>query len=124
MDPTPGDLGFLAGHRLSAEELDDGRTAADRRHRALVLVLERLGLLARDPVGDGLAGMFAGLERHGAELWQDLLGLLVADRSDVADDVDLGMTGQREVRPDADAIPPLQLQFERLDERVALQSGA
>jgi hypothetical protein len=47
--------------RAAAEHLDDGRAASDRRHRALVTVLERLSLLARDPTGDRLAGVLSRL---------------------------------------------------------------
>ena len=38
--------------------------------------------------------------------------------------VDLGMAGEREIGPDADAVAALQLEPERLDELVALQAGA
>ena len=51
-------------------------TAAPRPIVAIVplsLVLERLGLLARDAPGDRLAGVLARLERDRAELGQDLL---------------------------------------------------
>ena len=54
---SPGELGRLALHRAAAEHLDDRRAASDRRHRALVVVLERLGFLAREAPGDRLAGV-------------------------------------------------------------------
>ena len=106
------------------EHLDDRGPASDRRHRAFVLVLERLRVLAGDPAGDRLAGVLSGLERDGAELGQNLLRLGVDDRRGVAEHVDLGVVGERKVRADADAVSALQLEPERLDELVALQPGA
>src|SRR4051812_30078538 len=85
VDGAPGELGLLALDRLAAEHLHHGRAAADRRHRAFVLVGERLRLLAGDQVRDRLARVLTGLQRHRAELGQDLLGLRVGDRGDVAD---------------------------------------
>src|SRR4051812_18680471 len=52
---APGELGLLALHRLAAEHLHDRCAATDRRHRPLVAVLERFGLLAGDAPGNGLA---------------------------------------------------------------------
>ena len=43
---------------------------------------------------------------------------------DVADGVDLGVAGERELGADRDAVAPLQLDPERADERVPLQAGA
>ena len=114
----------LALHRPPAQHLDDRRAAADRRHRALVAVLERLRLLARDAPGDRLAGVLSGLQRDRAELRQDLVRLRVGDRGDVADGVHLRMIRDGELRPDADPVPSLQVEAERLDEPVALQAGA
>src|SRR5690242_5805097 len=68
MDGRPGELGLRALHGLAAEHLDDGRAAPDRRHRALVDVLERLRLLALDDAVDGLPGVLARLQRGRAEL--------------------------------------------------------
>src|SRR4029077_13629011 len=48
VDGAPGELRLVALHRLSAEHLHDLVVAPDRRHRALVPVLERLRGLARD----------------------------------------------------------------------------
>src|SRR6476620_9119004 len=61
MDRSPGQRGRLALHRSPAEHLHDGRAPSDRRHGALVLVLERLRFLPGDPAGDRLAGLLAGL---------------------------------------------------------------
>ena len=68
--------------------------------------------------------VLAGLQRDRAELRQDLLGLRVRDRGDVADGVDLRMTRDREIRSDADPVAALELEPERLDERVALEARA
>src|SRR5262249_44251520 len=97
---------------------------ADRGHRPLVLVLERLRLLTRNPVSDRLAGVLPGLEGHRTELRQHLLGLRIRDRRDVTDDVDLRVSWKGEVWTDADPISALQLEPERLDERVPLEAGA
>ena len=105
-------------------ELHHRGAAADRRHRALVAVGERLRLLARDPVRDRLAGVLSGLQRDRPELRQDLAGLRVGDRGHVAEHVHLGVVGQGEIRADGDAVAALQLEPERLDELVALQPGA
>ena len=121
---APGQLRRLALHRPPAHHLDDRGAAADRRHRALVVVLERLGLLARDAPGDRFAGVLAGLQRDRAELREDLLRLRVRDRGDVTDGVQLGMIRDGELRPDADAVSLLQVEPERLNEPVALQAGA
>ena len=81
------------------------------------------GLLARDPAGDRLAGVLAGLERDRSELRQDLLGLRVGDRGDVAEDVDLGMVGKREVGADARCgCRAAARSPSELDELVALQA--
>ena len=45
---APGDLGRLALHRSAAQHLHDCRAPSDHRHRAFVVILERLRLLARD----------------------------------------------------------------------------
>ena len=94
VDDAPGGLRLHAGHRPAAEHLNHGGAAADGRHRPLVLVLEGLRLLAGDPVRDRLARVLSRLERDRAELRQHLLGLRVGDRRDVADHVDLRMTGE------------------------------
>src|SRR5205823_3837511 len=107
-------LCLLARERSPAEHLHDRGAAADGRHRALVAVLERLRLLTRDAAGDRLAGVLAGLERDRAELRQDLFRLLVEDRRGVAEHVDLGMVGQREIRSYTDSVAALQLEAERL----------
>ena len=66
-----------------------------------------------------LAGVFSRLQRHRSELRQHLLGFRVRDRRDVTHDVDLGAIRERELGTDSDAIPALQLESERLDERVS-----
>ena len=86
--------------------------------------LNGFGLLALEAPRDRLAGVLAGLERDRAELRQDLLGLRVRDRGDVADGVDLRMIRDGELRPDADPVAALELEPERLDELVPLQAGA
>ena len=68
--------------------------------------------------------MLPRLERDRAELRQDLPGLRIRDRGDVADGVDLRMTRDREIRPDADPVAALEVEPERLDELVALQACA
>ena len=108
MHRAPGELRLQTGHRSPAEELHDRRAAADRRHRPLVAVRERLRVLAFDPACDRLARVLSRLERDRSELGQDLPGLRVRDRGDVADHVHLRMVGEREVRPDGDAVPPLR----------------
>src|SRR6185295_6424960 len=64
----PGELSLRPRHGASSEHLDDRSPAADRRHRALVSVLKRLRLLARDPAGDRLSSVLARLERDRPEL--------------------------------------------------------
>src|SRR3954462_328755 len=66
VDRSPRELSFLALDRLAAEHLHHGSAAADRRHRSLVFVLERLRLLAGDQVRDRRARMLARLQRHRA----------------------------------------------------------
>jgi hypothetical protein len=105
MHGGPRELCLRPRHRLAAEHLHDGRPPADRRHGALVLVGERLRVLARDPMGDRLARVLAGLEGDRPELRQNLLGLLVHDGGDVAERVDLAMGGNRQVRPDTSRFP-------------------
>src|SRR5262245_55171986 len=76
---APRERGRLALQRPAALELDDGRAAADRRHRPLVGVVERLGLLALDEARDVLAGTLARLQGDRAELGKDLVRVLVVD---------------------------------------------
>ena len=124
MHRRPGELGLHTLHRAPAEHLDDRSAAPDRRHRALVLVLERLGLLVRDAPRDVLPRPFARLQRDRAELGEHLVRLRVGDRSDVAERVDLGVIRHCELRRDADAVAPLQLEPERLHEPIPGEAGA
>ena len=66
----------------------------------------------------------ARLERDRAELRQHLVGLRVGDPRDVADREHLGMARDAEIRLGGDAVAPLQLEPERLGERIRLQPGA
>ena len=50
--------------------------------------------------------------------------LRVSYPRDVAHDKDAGVTGELEIRTDADAVAPLQLDPERLDEAVRLETCA
>ena len=68
MHGPPGKLGGLAFHRAAAEHLHDSGSSADRGHRPLVVVPERLDLVARDPPGEHLTGVLSGLKRDRAEL--------------------------------------------------------
>src|SRR4026209_563022 len=68
MHGPPRELRLVPLHRLPAEHLHDRCIATDRRHRALVLVGERLGRLARDTAGDRLPHMLSRLECDRAEL--------------------------------------------------------
>src|SRR6476619_6801772 len=52
VDRTPGKESFLPFHRSAAAELHDGGATPDGRHRALVLVDERLGRLTGHEPGD------------------------------------------------------------------------
>src|SRR3954451_7522150 len=124
VDGAPGELGFLALDRLTAEHLHHGGAAADRRHRALVPVFEGLRLLTGHEVRDRLAGVLAGLQRDGAELRQDLRRLRIGDRGDVADREDLRMRGDPQLLVHGDAIAARELEAEGADQRVPLQSGA
>src|SRR4029453_16923932 len=97
-------------------------TTSDRGHRPLVTVRERLRLLSGETSGDRLAGVLTGLEPDRPQLRKDLLRLLVRDRGDVADRVHLGMVLHGEVRSDADPVPALQVEPQRLHELVALEA--
>src|SRR4051794_21021678 len=57
---TPGQPGGATLHRVAALRLRDRRAATDGRHRALVVVAERLRRLAGDEPGDALRGMAPG----------------------------------------------------------------
>src|SRR5262249_26066403 len=124
MHRPPGDLRVQALHGASSEHLHYSRAAADGRHRALVVVLERLRLLPADEPGDRLADVLARLKRYRADLREDLLSLRVFDRGDVADDEHLGVRREAELRVDANPVSALEVEPERLDESVALQARA
>ncbi len=89
----PGDVDVRRHHRHRG-------SAPDGRHAALVEVVERFGILvlAEHPV-DRLADVLSGLQRHGTELWEDLVGLRVGDRGHVAHHEDLRTTLQVQHRP-------------------------
>src|SRR5262249_58825358 len=123
-DGAPGEERGPALHRPATAELHDAGAAPDRRHGPLVLVLERLRVLARYEPRDVLARVFAGLQGHRAELRQHLVRLRVGDPGDVADRERVRMTGDAEVGPDGNPVAPLQLEPERLRDRVRLQAGA
>src|SRR5204862_5119440 len=53
----PRGLRLRSGHRTAAEHLYDRGPAPNRRHGALVAVLEGLRLLSGDSVGDRLSGV-------------------------------------------------------------------
>ena len=110
---------------LPARHLHDRGAAADRRHRALVVVLERLRLLAGDEPGDVLAGALARLQRDRAELRQHLVRLRVGDPGDVADREHLRMAREAEVGPDRRSrFPRSSSTPSDCDERVRLQARA
>ncbi len=124
MDRAPRELRLVPFHRPPAEHLHDRGVASDRSHRPLVAVLERLGRLARDAAGDRLARVLSRLECDRAQLGELLLRLRVRDDGDVTHDVDARVSGELEIRTDSDAVAPLQLDPERLDEAVALEACA
>ena len=102
-------------------------TAAPRPIVAIVPLswyTKGFGLLARHAPRHVLSGALAGLEGDRAELREDLARLRVGDPSDVADGKDLRVPGNREIRPDRDPVPLLQLEPERGDDRVGLEAGA
>ena len=74
---SDADFPFIVRPRA---ELHDRSAAPDRSHRALVVVLERLRLVALHAARDVLAGPLAGLQRHRAELREGLLRLRDARR--------------------------------------------
>src|SRR5512132_1391184 len=108
--------------RPTPAELHHGSLATDRRHRALVPVLERLGLLLLQGPRDRLAGVLPRLQRDRTELRKHALGLGVGDPRDVAHAVHLRVAGDREVGSDRDAVPVLQFEPEAGHERVGLQA--
>src|SRR5690349_13364752 len=69
---TPGQRRGFALHRATAPELDHRCAPADRRHRALVLVDERLRRFTGDEPRDVLACLLSRLHGDRAQLWQDL----------------------------------------------------
>ena len=123
MDRAPREPRRGPRERPAPAELHHGGLATDRRHRALVLVLERLDLLLLQDPRDRRAGVLAGLQRHRPELREDGLGLGVGDPRDVADAEHLGVTGDREVGSDRDPVAVLQLETQAGYERVGLQPG-
>ena len=85
--------------------------------------LNGFGLLARDDPRDRLARVLSGLQRDRPELGEQLLLTGIRDRGDVSDDVDLGVIGERELRPHGDAVALLELDPERPYESIRLQAG-
>ena len=69
-------------------------------------------------------GALAGLERDRAELRQHVVRLRVGDPGDVADGEHLGMARDAEIGLGSDAVRPLELEPERVGERVRLQPCA
>ena len=123
MHGPPRERRLLPGHREAVRPLHDRGEATDRRHRALVEVVERLGLLALQEPGDVLACPLAGLQRHAAELRERRL-LPGRDPGDVADREDLGVTFDAEIGPGRDPSAPLELDSECLGQRVRVQPRA
>ncbi len=122
---APGERGRLALHRPPARHLDHGRAAADRRHRALVVVLERLGR----PCRRATRAMFSpacspDCSATDPSCGSTSFGLRVGDPGDVADREHLGMPGDREVGLDRDPAAALELDAERAGDRVRLQAGS
>src|SRR5512132_1872758 len=74
---APREKGGLACECPPARQLDDSRPSPDGRHRALVVVAERLGLLPGDPPCNVFARVVAGLEGDRAELGENLVCLRV-----------------------------------------------
>ena len=96
--------------------------AADRGHRALVAVVERLGGAALEP-GDDLAGhVMAGLDGHRRQLRQHL-ALPVEGGGDVADRVHAGMARHGQIRADDDPPASPDLQPELGAEALGLHPG-
>ena len=124
VDRTPGQRGRLALDRAPAVGLDHGGAPTDRRHRALVVVAGTARCPCRDEPGDVLPGVLAGLEGDRAELgrtWFVLVSVIQA-MSPTANTSGWPATLRSGLRREAVAV--LQLDAERLGERVGLQAGA
>ena len=91
----------------------NGTEATDRRHRALVEVVERLLRgLAGQASGDLLGGVLGALDRDLRDARQ------VVEVDHVADHEHLGIAGQREVGVDADPSGPVERRAALLGQRA------
>src|SRR5918995_1280195 len=119
----PGQPGVEAGER-NAVDVGNRPVAADRRHVAQVLVAERTGF----PAGQDAEGVASG---PGALLDGDLgdarqrSPALIVQRRGIADDEDLRVAGQREVRCDQHPAGPVQRggKAEGADDGCGLDAG-
>jgi hypothetical protein len=68
--------------------------------------------------------MLPGLQGDRAELWQNVAGLRVGDRRDVADGVDLRVLRKPELFVDRESVAALEVEAERPDKLVPLQAGS
>ena len=96
MEREPGDPAERPAQPDASGELGHGRAPADDGHVPLVPVAEGLGRLPLHPGADRPHRVLGPLRGDGGELGQGP-ALAVGGEGDVADDEDLGVTGEGEV---------------------------
>jgi hypothetical protein len=99
MEGEPCEPRWRAREPDVARQLHDRRSTADRRHRALVVVVQRLGLSPVDQSSDLEAGVSTALNSGLGELRQ----WVVRGDSDVADGEDAVMPEDSKILADSDA---------------------
>ena len=106
---------------MDLPDLGHRRDAADGRQRALVAVVERPQRLPSEGALDVPRRMNAFLNRRRRDARNEV-AVVLAHRREVADDEDLGMAGDRQVRLREHAPGAVELDAERLRQRRRLHA--
>ncbi len=107
---------------MQAADVGHGFVAADDGQQALVAVAERRRVLAQAAVAQHLGHVLPLLHSHLGHAGQRLTVLLIVGQ--VADDEDVGVAGQRQVRPDDEATGAVLLRPGALGQHRAQRGSA
>ena len=118
MQAEPHQPADAAVEAQPARELGDGLVAADRRHRTLVVVVERFGRAAFDQRHDLGGGVEAALDRRLRDLRQRAL-VLGRRGGDVADREHLGVARERQIGSHRDPPTAGERHAEQVADRAA-----